>query len=89
MKKSAIVTIVFLGFIAYFSITSIWTGSEYECEICIRYNNTDVCQKVEGMDKENTIMTGISTACGAVANGMTESIDCQQTPPTKIQCTKI
>ena len=89
MKKGHVVTILFLGFIAYFSITSIWTGSEYKCEICIRYNNTDVCQEVEGMDKTNTIMTGISTACGAVANGMTESIDCQQTPPTKVQCTKI
>ncbi len=62
MKKGAIATIVFLGFITYFSITSIWTGSKYKCEICVRYKNADSCQKVEGMDKENTIMTGISTA---------------------------
>ncbi len=89
MNKSALATIVFLGFIAYFSITSIWTGSEYKCEICVRYNNTESCQKVEGMDKKDTIMTGISTACGAVATGMTESIDCQQTPPTKMVCEKI
>ena len=89
MNKSALATIVFLGFIAYFSITSIWTGSEYKCEICVRYYNTESCQKVEGMDKKDTIMTGISTACGAVATGMTESIDCQQTPPTKMVCEKI
>ncbi len=89
MKKSAIVTILFLGFIAYFSITSIWTGSEYKCEVCVKYKGTESCQKVEGMDKMDTIMTGISTACGAVATGMTESIDCQQTPPTKMVCEKL
>ena len=89
MKKGPIVTIAFLGFIAYFSITSIWMGSEYECEICVKYKGTESCQKVEGMNKMDTIMTGISTACGAVATGMTESIDCQQTPPTKMVCKKI
>ena len=89
MKKGTIVTVIFLGFIALFSFTSILTGSKYKCEICIHYKDTDVCQEVEGMDKKDTIMVGISTACGAVANGMTESIDCQNTPPTKMECQKI
>ena len=89
MKKGTVVTFIFLGFIAWFSITSIWTGSKYQCEICIRYKDTDVCQEVKGMDKKDTIMVGISTACGAVANGMTESIDCQNTPPTKMECKEI
>ena len=89
MKKSAIVTIVFLGFIAYFSITTIWTGSEYKCEVCVKYKGVESCQEVEGMDKMDTMMVGVSTACGAVATGMTESIDCQQTPPTKMVCEKL
>jgi hypothetical protein len=86
MKKSAIVTIVFLGFIAYFSITTIWTGSKYKCAVCVKYKGVESCQEVEGMDKMDTMMVGVSTACGAVATGMTESIDCQQTPPTKMVC---
>jgi hypothetical protein len=89
MKKSAIVTILFLGFIAYFSITTIWTGSEYKCEVCVKYKGVESCQEVEGMDKMDTMMVGVSTACGAVATGMTESIDCQQTPPTKMVCEKM
>jgi hypothetical protein len=41
------------------------------------------------MAKEDTIMTGMSTACAAVTNGRTESIDCSMTQPVKISCKNI
>jgi hypothetical protein len=41
------------------------------------------------MAKEDTIMTGISTACAAVTNGRTESIECANIPPVKMECTEI
>lgn len=86
MKKGALLTIGFLAFISYISFSLIWTGNKYECEICVKYKGLEECQKVKGMDKQDTIMAGVSTACGAVASGMTESIDCQGTPPTKLIC---
>ncbi len=86
MTKGSLLTIGFLIFIGYFSFTLLWTGNKYECEVCIEYKDTAVCQKVKGMDKEDTIMTGISTACGGAATGMTESIECQARKPTKLEC---
>ena len=41
------------------------------------------------MAKEDTIMTGISTACAKVSNGMTESIECQAQPLEKMECKEI
>ena len=41
------------------------------------------------MAKEDTIMTGISTACAKVANGMTESIECQAQTLEKMECKDI
>jgi len=41
------------------------------------------------MAKQDTIMTGMSTACAAVTNGRTESIDCSMTQPVKVQCKNI
>ena len=89
MKKGTWVTIGFLLLISYLSFSLIWTGGKYQCDICIKYKGKEVCQKVLGMEKQDTIMTGISTACGGAANGMTESIDCQNTPPTKMECKEI
>ncbi len=89
MTKGSIITLSFLIFIGYLSFTMIWTGSKFECEVCVEYNDVRSCQEVEGMVKEDTIMTGMSTACAAVTNGRTESIDCSMTQPVKVQCKDI
>ena len=64
MNKGALITIAFLILVASVSIDLLWTGNKYQCEICIKYKDQIVCQKVKGMEKQDTIMTGISTACG-------------------------
>ena len=89
MKKGTVLTIVFLGAIAYLSISMIWTGSKFQCNVCITYNGIEVCQDVEGMEKSNVIQNGVSTACAGAANGRTESIECSTTPPTKVVCKEL
>ena len=89
MNKGALITTAFLLLVASVSIDLLWTGNKYQCEICVKYKDQIVCQKVKGMEKQETIMTGISTACGAVANGMTESIECQAQPLEKMVCQDI
>ena len=86
MSKGSIITLLFITFIGYLSFAIIWSGSKFQCEVCVEYNGVKSCQEVEGMAKEDTIMTGMSTACAAVTNGRTESIDCSMTQPIKIQC---
>ena len=62
MNKGAIITLVFLAFVASISIDLLWTGNKYQCEVCIKYKDQIVCQEVKGMAKDDTIMTGMSTA---------------------------
>ena len=89
MKKGTVLTIVFLGAIGYLSVSLIWTGSTHQCNVCITYNGIEVCQDVEGMDKNDVIQNGVSTACAGAANGRTESIECGMTPPTKVVCKEL
>ena len=89
MSKGSIISLVFLTFIGYLSFTMIWSGSKFQCEICVEYQGARSCQEVEGMEKQDTIMTGMSTACAAVTNGRTESIDCSMTQPVKVQCKQL
>ena len=49
MNKGTIITLVFLAFVASISIDLLWTGNKYECEVCIKYKDQIVCQKVTGM----------------------------------------
>ena len=85
INKGVILTTGFLLFVAY-STFLLLSGSKYQCKVCILYNDTEVCQKVEGMDENETVMQGISTACGGAANGRAQNIECSNTPPKSIQC---
>jgi hypothetical protein len=89
VKKGTVLTIVFLGVIGYLSVSLIWTGSKHQCNVCITYNGIEVCQDVEGMDKNDVIQNGVSTACAGAANGRTESMECGMTPPTKVVCKEL
>ncbi len=89
MKKSTVLTIVFLGVIGYLSVSMILTGSTHQCNVCITYNGIEVCQDVEGMEKNEVIQNGVSTACAGAANGRTESMECGMMPPTKVVCKEL
>ncbi|MFQ5716167.1 MAG: hypothetical protein ACE5GQ_03605 [Nitrospinales bacterium] len=88
MKKGALLTIGFLAFVAYVSY-SLMSMEDLECDVCILYNDKEVCQKVTGMDKQETIMMGVSTACGGAANGRAENIECNNKPPIKATCKEL
>ena len=87
-KKGLFITAGFLLFVAY-STYLLLSGSKYQCEVCILYNDTEVCQKVEGMDENETVMQGISTACGGAASGRAQNIECGNTPPKSVQCREL
>ncbi|MDH5763029.1 MAG: hypothetical protein OEZ51_08610 [Nitrospinota bacterium] len=89
MKKGTILTIAFLGVIGYLSVTMILTGNKFRCNVCITYNGIEICQDVEGMEKNDVIQNGVSTACAGAASGRTESMDCGMTPPTKVVCEEL
>lgn len=89
LSKGTWATLIFLGLLGVVSVSLISMGSQYECDVCISYNGYDVCQTVEGMDMENTVQTGISTACAGAANGRTETMECGMTQPTKVKCRKL
>ena len=87
-KKIFIVTSGFLLFVAY-STYLLLTGSNYQCEVCIIYNDTEVCQKVEGVDENETVMQGVSTACGGAASVRAQNIEFSNTPPKSVQCLQL
>ncbi len=87
MKKGTVLTLVFMTVLGGLSFFLILGGNTIQCEVCIVYNDIEVCEKVEGKDKQEMIQLGTSTACAGAANGRTESMDCSMTPPKSVECT--
>jgi hypothetical protein len=56
------------------------------CEVCIEYLGQTVCRTAQGATREEAIRVATSNACAQVAQGMTESLRCAETPPLSVSC---
>lgn len=58
-----------------------------ECELCVTFNGMTTCRRGSGADAEAAQRAAQKAACAVMAGGMNESIACDNTPATNVQCT--
>jgi len=58
----------------------------YECEVCVTFQGETVCRTAASGTKGASIESAVTSACGTLASGMTDSIRCQNTPPDRETC---
>jgi hypothetical protein len=57
-----------------------------QCELCVQYNGRTECRRGSGADQEEAKRAAQKAACAVMAMGMSESVNCQNVPPTNVQC---
>jgi|TARA_B110000116_G_scaffold239117_1_gene226357 hypothetical protein len=57
---------------------------QYICEVCITYQGRTNCAVATGRTKKEAQGSAINTACGPISGGVTQSIQCSNTPPDKV-----
>ena len=57
-----------------------------ECELCVTYRGITTCRRGSGADEAEARRAAQKAACAVMASGMNESIACDNTPPTNVQC---
>ncbi len=87
--RSTVAGIAFLipiaAIVVYFSLQV----SNFECDVCISFNGREVCRTVIGKTEEEGLRTGIDNACAPLAGGVTETLRCSRTTPTKAECRRL
>ena len=56
------------------------------CEVCIAFRGRSECRQAYGATEEEAIRTATDNACGLLASGMTDSIECANTLPLRTTC---
>ncbi|MFQ5877372.1 MAG: hypothetical protein ACE5JH_06755 [Acidobacteriota bacterium] len=86
MRRTTRATIVFLALIIAIVVYRSMTITGYECEVCLTFRGTTVCRTAASGTRETSIESAVTSACGTLASGMTESIRCQNTEPESVTC---
>ena len=84
-KAGAVVTAIVLGLMAYIVVGSM-ARVEKRCEVCIEFNGGRRCAKGAGANEREAKQGAQTAACGVLANGMDETIRCQNALPVTATC---
>ena len=57
---------------------------QINCEVCISFAGKSKCRKASGPDKSACQQTATDNACAFLSSGMTDSIKCASTDPTRV-----
>jgi len=86
VSKSTKATVVFLalmvGVVVYLSLRI----PAFECEVCLTFGQERVCRTAASGSRKEAIESAVTSACGTLASGMSESIRCQNTRPDSVTC---
>jgi hypothetical protein len=77
--------ILFMGFVIYRSLHV----AGYRCAVCMRFRGQEVCRTVEGSTEHDARGGATNNACAYLAAGVTDSIACERSEPTKVDCSAI
>lgn len=77
--------LLFMAFIIYRSLHV----AGYSCAVCITFGGRSACTAVEGPTEQEARSGAMNNACAQLASGVTDSLACERTQPTKIDCAAI
>lgn len=85
MSRGLIGTLIGVAFVAavvYAAMGELQTA----CEVCMRYRGEQICERARAADEQQAIMQATTAACARLSDGVTDGIQCNNTPPVKATC---
>jgi hypothetical protein len=86
MSKTTLLAILFglgvLGMLIY----STMGLQQYSCKVCMTYRGETNCSTARAPTREEAVRTASDVACATISSGMTESIQCSNTPSDSTEC---
>jgi hypothetical protein len=74
--------VLFMGFVVYRSLRV----AGYSCTACIAFRGQAACRTVEGPTEHEARASAINNVCALLAAGVTDTLACERTTPTKVEC---
>lgn len=86
MKRSTLLTVAVVLAFAALLLYSTLSSQKAECQVCVSFNGRDNCATARGSNEVEAQRSAQSTACGTIASGMAESINCGNVVPKSKRC---
>jgi len=86
MKRGSIVLAVLIVGLAGLLLWSTLGAQRAECHACVQFSGQRNCATASASTPAEAAKSAVSTACGVLAQGMDQSIACDNTKPVSLEC---
>ncbi len=86
MKWTSWVTTAALALVVGVVVYSSLQVGHVRCEVCIDFGGRQSCRAVDGNSPQEARMSAINNACAQLASGVTNTMACERTPPSRDSC---
>lgn len=84
--RSTAATIAILAPVVAVVVYSSFHVSQVECEVCIDFEGNSSCRTVSAATKEEALRGAVDNTCAQISSGVTDTMRCARTRPTKAEC---
>lgn len=86
MKRSTLYSIAAVLAVAALFFLMTTARAKVECRVCMDYKGHTNCATAVGATRDGAGQGAQTTACGPIASGMDQQIECSRTPPASAEC---
>lgn len=86
MKRSTLYSIAAVLAVASLFFVMTTARAKVQCRVCMEYRGRTNCATAVGATERAAREGAQSTACGPIASGMDQQIECGRTPPALAHC---
>jgi hypothetical protein len=85
VSKPVLAAVIFLAvFVAVLVVSTIGlTRGRKRVEVCMQFGGRTNCSIASGGSRESALRTAITTACASISGGVTDSQQCEHSPPVR------
>jgi hypothetical protein len=79
---AVIIAVAVLGLVyMFYSSTS---NAKYRAEVCVVFQGRTSCRTARADTEEHALRSAQSNACGLIASGVTDTMQCEHSTPTSV-----
>jgi hypothetical protein len=84
MKKTTWLSVVFVAAVLGYLVISSFHTQPFRCRVCISFNGRRNCSTATSETREGAQRAATSAACSQIASGVSETGQCDNTPPDSV-----
>lgn len=84
MKKTVWIAIAFVVLVVALVVSTTFQGERVRVEVCMSFRGQRDCRTAQARNRQEALRTAVTNACAQLASGVSDSGQCENTPPESI-----